>query len=205
MGEVVAHIQCVNARPFASSWADAAAWRPEDRPRPAKVEAYLRQCVEARLQILRRRTQKDDIARRAVEIRQTTSELVPHIALFEILEEFDDIIEREKYGRRRNEEEEDARAGTFQRLLYGLWMTGARQDTRRVAVKRGHLADIAGCSPRYVSEKVRVLKRYNLIDASRDGYMKLPKFIRLIRKLQREEPDFFSKEVVKDEIYGGTK
>lgn len=103
----------------------------------------------------------------------------------EIRDEFLDVVEREKHG-------EDAR--TFQQLVYGLWTTGARKDSRRVPVRRGDLADIVGCGPEYVSRKIRLLKRHNLIEATRHGYVKLPKFIRFLKKFLREHPEFFDEE-----------
>ena len=99
-----------------------------------------------------------------------------------IRDEFMAIIAREKYGRNTR---------VFQRLIYALWTTGIRKDNRRVTIRRNELADIAGCDATYVSKKLRMLKRYSMIEATGDGYVKLPKFIRFLRELLREHPEFF--------------
>lgn len=104
-----------------------------------------------------------------------------------ICREFGRISEREKHS---SEGEH-----VFQRLVHGLWTIGARKDNR-TPVRRNDLADVAGCSPRYVSDRIHVLKKFHLIESTRDGYVKTPKFNRFMAKLQKEKPEFLA-EVVK--------
>jgi len=39
---------------------------------------------------------------------------------------------------------------------------------------------------------VRLLKRFNLLDTTRDGYVKKPKFNKFLRRFSRQHKDFFS-------------
>ncbi len=39
---------------------------------------------------------------------------------------------------------------------------------------------------------MRLLKRFNLLDTTRDGYVKKPKFNKFLRRFAREHQDFFA-------------
>ena len=92
------------------------------------------------------------------------------------------VVEREKHG---------GNAGVFQRMIYALWTMGVRTNSRHMVIRRNVLADVAGCSPQHVSTRIQMLKDHNLIEATGEGYVKLPKFNRFCRELLREHPEFF--------------
>ena len=111
-----------------------------------------------------------------------------------IMEIIDDVVESEKFSG-------GIEKGLFQRMLWGLWTMGAREVSRKAPIRRKDLADMAGSSPDYVSKKVRLLRRFHLVKTTKDGYVKLPKFVRFMRKLLQDRPDFLKKgNVVGGEI-----
>ena len=75
-------------------------------------------------------------------------------------------------------------AGYFPRLIFIL----------RVAkvIRRDDLAEQAGCGIDTVKRAVRLLKRFNLLDTSRDGYVKKPKFNKFLRRFGRKHPRFLA-------------
>jgi len=73
--------------------------------------------------------------------------------------------------------------GYFPRLIFIL------RTTR--AIRRDDWAEQAGCSPETVKRIVRMLKRFNLLDTTPDGYVKKPKFNKFLRRFLRQHPDFF--------------
>ncbi len=74
--------------------------------------------------------------------------------------------------------------GFFSRLIFILHIT-------RV-IRREDLAEQAGCSVDTVKRVVRLLKRFNLLDTGRDGYVKKPKFNKFLRQFAREHAEFFA-------------
>ncbi|GAB4137455.1 MAG: hypothetical protein Fur0037_02580 [Planctomycetota bacterium] len=58
------------------------------------------------------------------------------------------------------------------------------------AIRRGDLAEQAGCGIDTVKRAVRLLKRFNLLDTTRDGYVKKPKFNKFLRRFGRKHPKF---------------
>jgi len=58
-------------------------------------------------------------------------------------------------------------------------------------IRRDDLAEQAGCSVDTVRRAVRLLKRFNLIDTTRDGYVKKPKCNKFLRRFIPAHPDFF--------------
>ena len=79
----------------------------------------------------------------------------------------------------------DDEAGYFPRLVFAL--------RTNKAIRRDSLEEQVGCSVETVKRTVRLLKRFNLIDSTRDGYVKKPKFNKFLRRFVKERPDFFSK------------
>lgn len=74
--------------------------------------------------------------------------------------------------------------GFFSRLIFLLHIT-------RV-ILREDLAEQAGCSVETVKRAVRLLKRFNLLDTTRDGYVKKPKFNKFLRRFSRQHKEFFT-------------
>ena len=60
------------------------------------------------------------------------------------------------------------------------------------AIRRDDLAEQAGCSVDTVKRTVRLLKRFNLLDTTREGYMKKPKFNKFLRRFARDHQKFFA-------------
>jgi len=58
-------------------------------------------------------------------------------------------------------------------------------------IRRDDLAEQAGSSIETVKRAVQLLKRYNLIETTRHGYVKKPKFNRFLRRFIREHQEFF--------------
>lgn len=73
-------------------------------------------------------------------------------------------------------------AGYFPRLIFILRVTKV--------IRRDDLAEQAGCSVETVKRAVRLLKRFNLLDTTRDGYVKKPKFNKFLRRFVRKHPKF---------------
>ena len=73
--------------------------------------------------------------------------------------------------------------GTFPRIIYLLYTTRT--------IRRDDLAEQAGCSMETVKRAVRLLKRFNLLDSTRDGYLKKPKFNKFLRRFREARPEFF--------------
>jgi hypothetical protein len=62
------------------------------------------------------------------------------------------------------------------------------------AIRRDDLAEQAGCSVDTVKRAIKILKRFNLIDSTKDGYVKKPKFNKFLRRFVKERPEFFESE-----------
>ena len=58
-------------------------------------------------------------------------------------------------------------------------------------IRRDDLSEQVGCSIETIKRVVKLLKSFNLIDTTRDGYVKKPKFNKFIRRFMREETEFF--------------
>ncbi len=80
----------------------------------------------------------------------------------------------------------------FPRLVFVL-------RTTRV-VRREDLAEQVGCGIDTVKRAVRLLKRFNLLDTTRDGYVKKPKFNKFLRRFIKAHPDFLT-----DGAWGGVQ
>ena len=61
-------------------------------------------------------------------------------------------------------------------------------------VRRDHLAELVGCQPEAVTRAVRLLKKFSLIDSSRDGYTKTPKLNKFLRRFVKVHPGFLDRE-----------
>lgn len=76
--------------------------------------------------------------------------------------------------------------GTFQRLVFLLHINQK--------IKRDDLSEQLDCKPETVTRGMKVLKRFNLIDSTKDGYMKKPKFNKFLSRFKAENPDFLTVE-----------
>lgn len=85
-----------------------------------------------------------------------------------------------KWARAKHAGDEDA--AYFARLIFILRVTKV--------IRRDDLAEQAGCSLETVKRMVRLLKRFNLLDTTRDGYVKKPKFNKFLRRFVRKHPKF---------------
>ena len=99
------------------------------------------------------------------------------------LEDYDQIKKAflKKWEHEKNAQGENQ--GYFSRLIFILRTTKA--------IRRDDLAEQAGCSIETVKRLVRMLKRFNLSDTTRDGYVKKPKFNKFLRRFMKEHPEFF--------------
>jgi DNA primase len=61
-------------------------------------------------------------------------------------------------------------------------------------IRRDDLADQLGIIKENVSEIISFLRRFNLVDSTRKGYIKKPKFIKFLRRFIKEFPEMFSSE-----------
>ena len=113
---------------------------------------------------------------------------------------FDQVSEREKH-------DPNGKPGQLRRLVYTIFSfasegrnnggngNGTNGEPR--AMSRIDMVDATGISKDAISDKMRVLKSYNLISSGRNGYYPTPKFPRFIRKLLRERPEYFD-DVIRD-------
>ncbi|MFQ5583458.1 MAG: hypothetical protein ACE5GL_03370, partial [Calditrichia bacterium] len=88
--------------------------------------------------------------------------------------EFMEIVDREKH--------DPSGKASFRKMVKYLRYS----DT----IRRNELAEMVGCTADYITEMMRILKKYEFIDSTRDGYAKRPKFNRFLRKFSRECPAF---------------
>ena len=95
----------------------------------------------------------------------------------QIEQEFVERSELERYAG------EDG-SGNLAKIIFVLHTTRA--------VRRDDLAEQSDCSVDTIKRIVRMLKRYNLIESTRDGYVKKPKFNKFLRRFLKEHPDFFA-------------
>ena len=71
----------------------------------------------------------------------------------------------------------------FPRLIFILRITPA--------IRRDDLAEQVGFSVGTIKRAVKLLKQFNLINTTKDGYVKTPKFIKFLRRFVQDYPDFF--------------
>ena len=71
----------------------------------------------------------------------------------------------------------------FSQLIYALRATDA--------IRRDELVEQLDCGLDTVKRGVQLLKRFNLLDSTKDGYVKKPKFNRFLRRFLAAQPDFF--------------
>ena len=72
--------------------------------------------------------------------------------------------------------------GFFPQLIYALHTTDA--------IRRDDLVEQLDCGLETVNRGVKLLKRFNLLDSTKDGYVKKPKFNRFLRRFLAAQPDF---------------
>ncbi|MFH1283835.1 MAG: CHC2 zinc finger domain-containing protein [bacterium] len=85
--------------------------------------------------------------------------------------------------RKENEKHDSQNEGIFARAIQCLY---EKKD-----IRREDLADLVGCSTESVRKIIKLLKRYEMVNTSKDGYRKKPKFNKFLRRFSRECPDFF--------------
>jgi len=59
------------------------------------------------------------------------------------------------------------------------------------AIRGDELSDLADCSYETVKRQVKLLKIHDLIDSTRKGYEKTPKFVKFLRRFEKEHTEFF--------------
>jgi hypothetical protein len=111
------------------------------------------------------------------EITRLSSELVDYDT---IRDEFD----RRVKNARHNNYDEDVRG--FQRVIWCLRVSDA--------IRREALIEQAEASENCVKKTTTLLKRHNLIDSTKDGYIKRPKFNKFLRRYLKERRDFFTND-----------
>ena len=57
-------------------------------------------------------------------------------------------------------------------------------------IRRDDLVEQLDCGLETVNRGVKLLKRFNLLDSTKDGYVKKPKFNRFLRRFLAAQPDF---------------
>ena len=72
--------------------------------------------------------------------------------------------------------------GFFPQLIYALRAADA--------IRRDELVEQLDCGLETVNRGVKLLKRFNLLDSTKDGYVKKPKFNRFLRRFLAAQPDF---------------
>jgi 5S rRNA maturation endonuclease (ribonuclease M5) len=95
----------------------------------------------------------------------------------QIKEAFESIIDREKHA--------GQLAMGFTRLLQIMYESS-------YTMRRGDLAEQAGCSNASISEHIKVFKQFNLIESGKYGYRKTPKFNIMVNKLLNDRTFEFS-------------
>jgi len=100
-------------------------------------------------------------------------------------------IEKAFLEKKENEKHDYQNESAFTKTIYILRISDI--------VKREDLAEQAGCGLDSIKNTVKLLKRYNLIDSTRNGYIKKPKFNKFLRRFLKKHPEFFG-----DGISGGS-
>ncbi len=101
------------------------------------------------------------------------------------LTDYEDI-EEAFLRRKENEKHDYQNEAIFTRAIYIFRISEI--------VRREDLAEQVGCSVEPIKKVVKLLKRFNLIESGRDGYVKKPKFNKFLRRFLRKHPDFFGDE-----------
>jgi len=92
-------------------------------------------------------------------------------------------IEKAFLEKHENERHDQESGTNFPRAVFTL-----RVSDR---IRREDLAEQVGCAPETVSRMVRLLKRFNLIETTPQGYVKKPKFNKFLRRFVRAHAEFF--------------
>ena len=114
------------------------------------------------------------------------------------LEELRDVIENAKNARidavivhdlaalqiakdneRHSEAFDESGPSKIERLLYIFKMHDE--------IRRKDVADLLGVEEKTITRKIQILSKYNLVDSGPRGYFKKPKFIKVLRRLARDE------------------
>jgi len=94
-----------------------------------------------------------------------------------------DAIREAFLEKRENEKHAAKEKETFPAIVFLLYTTKS--------IRREDLAEQAGCSEDTVKRAVKLLKRFNLIDSFKEGYVKKPRFNKFLRRFSAEESGFF--------------
>jgi len=97
-----------------------------------------------------------------------------------------DDIEKAFLKKKKDEEHDYQKEAVFTKSIYILRVSDM--------VKRDDLAEQAGCSMDPIKKVIRLLKRFNLIDSTKNGYIKKPKFNKFLRRFLKKNPGFFKVE-----------
>ena len=99
------------------------------------------------------------------------------------LRDYDQIAEAFLKKRADEERVNGSTAGLFPQLIYVLRAADA--------IRRDDLVEQLDCGLETVNRGVKLLKRFTLLDSTKEGYVKKPKFNRFLRRFLAEQPDFF--------------
>ena len=109
------------------------------------------------------------------EIQKNSSELTDYEA-----------IEKAFIEKKENEKHDSQNEGIFARAIKCLY--------EKKTIRREDLADLVGCSAESVRKVIKLLKRYEMINTTKDGYRKKPKFNKFLRRFRKEHPEFLKND-----------
>jgi 5S rRNA maturation endonuclease (ribonuclease M5) len=98
------------------------------------------------------------------------------------LTDYEDI-EKAFIEKKQNEKHDYQNEIIFPKCIYILRINDS--------VKREDLAEQAGCGLDAVRKIIKLLKKFNLIDSTKNGYTKKPKFNKFLRRFLKSNTDFF--------------
>ena len=100
-------------------------------------------------------------------------------------------IERIFLDRKEREKDHYQNENIFVRAIHTLRINDS--------IKREDLAEQVGCGMESIRLVIKLLKRFNLIDSQKNGYVKKPKFNKFLRRFLKTYPDFLKwKEPVEE-------
>ena len=91
-------------------------------------------------------------------------------------------IEAAFLKKKENEKHDYRNESVFSRTIYIMRINDL--------IRRDDLIEQVGCSADSIKVVIKLLKRYNLIESGRDGYVKKPKFNKFLRRFLKENTDF---------------
>jgi len=100
------------------------------------------------------------------------------------LTDYEDI-EQAFLEKKENEKHDYKNEAVFSKAIYILRINDV--------IKRDDISEQVGCSIETTRNIIKLLKRFNLIDSNKNGYVKKPKFNKFLRRFLKSHPDFLSR------------